>query len=1013
MAELPPLLLKSLNPAFRKQAENDLQALSVQSGFLSLLLRLVLDPSQDRAVRLAGSVYLKNVIKSRWEDEEPPILDADKAALRNELVPAMIALSNASDKAMRVQIAESISLIAKSDFPERWTDLIDKLVFSLSATDYDVNIGVLETAHSIFRPWRAATRSDKLFTVINLVLSRLTRPFMQLFLQTTSILFSRPPPPNLATVAQAQVLLVDIFYDFTCQDLPPDFEDGHLQFFGHDNGLFLQLLAWDPPELRGDPDDTTPSLPAQIKTGILETAELYVKLYPEILQNPESQDPEVLKRPEVMQNPDILLNSRIVEAFVRSVWEMVGSGKHTGIRDDGLVSQALRFMSTAIRSGQYKQLFKSHETISNLVQGIVVPNVGLREHEIEQFEDDPLEYIRLDLSVPSLGGAGLNVDAMTRRQAAAEVLRALVSSGFESETTQFAGAWIGEGLREYEKDRAQNWRAKDTAIYIMTAVATRGSTSQLGVTSTNTLVDVVQFFSDHVFQDLQAKAGTVHPILQVDAIRFLYTFRNQLVKSQLLSVLPLLVGHLNSDNYVCYTYAAISIERILFIRHGNQLLFNQADIHELAHPMVNALLSKIESAGSPQKVAENDYLMKCAMRVIITARSTLATDYERILQRLVGVLGVISSNPSNPLFDQYIFESISALMRFVVAANPDSLVTFEQNLFGPFTIILQQDIDQYVPYVFQVLAQMLESHKTGVPAEYRSLLPFLLTPAGWQQKGSIPGLVKLLKAFLARDAPNMIATSHYTAVLAIIQQRLIPSKLNDMWGFELLQSVVQYIPPPTLKQYFRPLMVTLLTRMQTSKTDKYVYHFVHFLAFTMAINVEGLGPDFVISSIEEIQPQLWSQIVSNFVVPEAPKMPPKDRKIFVVGITRLLTQSALMLQEPSVQVWPAIFTALAQLFLEPQYLTKKDGDDDPDAGLTAIDYEEQTAGYQAAYSRLAASETVSVDLVAHIRDPREYLGQELSKLTQRDPRVKTLISASDPEVAAPFTQSLASIGYGL
>lgn len=47
------------------------------------------------------------------------------------------------------------------------------------------------------------------------------------------------------------------------------------------------------------------------------------------------------------------------------------------------------------------------------------------------------------------------------------------------------------------------------------------------MTSTNALVDVVQFFSEHVFQDLQAAADAVHPILQVDAIRFLYSFRNQ------------------------------------------------------------------------------------------------------------------------------------------------------------------------------------------------------------------------------------------------------------------------------------------------------------------------------------------------------------------------------------------------------------------------------------------------------------------------------------------------------
>ena len=37
-------------------------------------------------------------------------------------------------------------------------------------------------------------------------------------------------------------------------------------------------------------------------------------------------------------------------------------------------------------------------------------------------------------------------------------------------------------------------------------------------------------------------------------------------------MLPLLLRHLGSDNYVCYTYAAISIERILFIKQGTQLM---------------------------------------------------------------------------------------------------------------------------------------------------------------------------------------------------------------------------------------------------------------------------------------------------------------------------------------------------------------------------------------------------------------------------------------------------------
>ncbi|KAF9472710.1 importin alpha re-exporter [Pholiota conissans] len=976
MADLPNLLLASLNPETRRQAEQSLAALRTQSGFLTHLLRLILDPSQDRAVRLSGSIYLKNITKLRWEEDEQPLAEQDKAALRAELVPAMLALSAPADKAIRAQVAESVSLIAELDFPAKWDNLIDQLVASLSATDYNVNIGVLQTAHSIFQQWRSHVRSDQLFTEINFVLSKFMDPFMQLFRRTATLLLTKPSPEpaltspqsNYELLAQAMVLLVDIYYDFTCQDLPPAIEDSHEEFFGPGTGWFQAFLLWEPAEIQSDPDDTTPSLTSQIKTGILEISELFIKLYPEQLQ----------KTPAV-------------ETLVQGVWSLVGSNKLPGVGDDSLVSQSLRFISTAIRSGYYKSLFSSRDTISSLVQGVVVPNVALREHDVEQFEDDPLEFIRLDLAVSATG-----TDLATRRQAAADVLQALVGSGYDAEATDIVGAWINTGLSEYASNKTENWKAKDSAVYLLTAVATKGSTTQHGVTSTNALVDVVKFFSDHVFQDLQAASGTVHPILQVDAIRFLYTFRNQLTKPQLLSVLPLLAHHLRSENYVTYTYAAITIDRILAIKQNNQLLFAQADIHDSALDLIDALLSRMEAARTPEKVAENDHLMKCTMRIIVTARQTLTPGYERILGRLVAILGVISKNPSNPLFDQYIFESISGLMRFVVAGAPTTLRTFEQALFGPFTIILQQDIDQYIPYVFQVLSQMLELHRGGpVPTEYRSLLPILLTPAMWMQKGSIPGLVRLLKAFLAQDHEQMFASGQVASVLAVVQQRLVPSKLNDTWGIELLQAVVLNVKPANLQQYLKPILISLLTRLHANKTDKFAYLFAKFLLFMMAINVDGLTPDLVISAMEEIQPQLWYQVTTNFIVPQAPKFPHKERKLAAVGITRLLCNSTLMLQEPSIRAWSPTYSALGRLFKERQYLDQKP-EDAGDAAITAIDFEEQAAGYQAAYSRLAASETAEADPVAYIANPLLYLQQELEKLTARyGQQVQSLIAAAE------------------
>ena len=111
--------------------------------------------------------------------------------------------------------------------------------------------------------------------------------------------------------------------------------------------------------------------------------------------------------------------------------------------------------------------------------------------------------------------------------------------------------------------------------------------------------------------------------------------------------------------------------------------------------------------------------------------------------------------------------------------------------------------------------------------------------------------------------------------------------------------------------------------MQQNKTNSYVYYFVYFLLYMLAINVDGLTPDYLIQTVEEIQPgyvrqpyyllladtmrptrvRLWFQIVTNFVIPQTGQLAVKDRKVAVVGLTRLLTRSTQSLKEPNVKAW--------------------------------------------------------------------------------------------------------------
>lgn len=140
---------------------------------------------------------------------------------------------------------------------------------------------------------------------------------------------------------------------------------------------------------------------------------------------------------------------------------------------------------------------------------------------------------------------------------------------------------------------------------------------------------------------------------------------------------------------------------------------------------------------------------------------------------------------------------------------PASLPNFEQGLLPALTYIIQEDIDrtsssatspvanldpEFVPYAYQIISQLLELNSGTIPEFYSTFLTGILTPPPWQQKGSIPGLVRLIRAFLDKDAPRLVQTKQLEIILGIIQQRLIPSKMNDSWAFELLDGTVSNIP---------------------------------------------------------------------------------------------------------------------------------------------------------------------------------------------------------------------------
>lgn len=64
-------------------------------------------------------------------------------------------------------------------------------------------------------------------------------------------------------------------------------------------------------------------------------------------------------------------------------------------------------------------------------------------------------------------------------------------------------------LTKYTENPQQNWRSKDAAMYLVTSLASRGSTQKHGVTQTSQLVSIPQFCQQHILPELERTDGKI------------------------------------------------------------------------------------------------------------------------------------------------------------------------------------------------------------------------------------------------------------------------------------------------------------------------------------------------------------------------------------------------------------------------------------------------------------------------------------------------------------------------
>lgn len=418
-------------------------------------------------------------------------------------------------------------------------------------------------------------------------------------------------------------LLVKLFHDLSSQDLPPIFEENLAAV----TSLLHKYLTYDNPLLATD-DDLESGPLEFVKAGICEAMTLYMQKYEDAFGD-------------------------LCQPFITSACNLLTTiGPE--MKFDILVSKALHFLTAVASLDKHASNFHNDTVLGEVVEKVILPNVTLRDSDVEQFEDEPIEYIRRDLE---------GSDADTRRRAATDFLRKLLEK-FEGMVTEVVGRYITHYLTAFAQNPTSEWKSKDTAVYLFSSIAAKGSvTTAHGIKTTNSLVDVVDFFQKNIASDLLADTG-VEPILKVDAIKYLYTFRSQLTKAQWSAAFSPLVKNLASPNYVVFTYAAIAVERVLLLTNeANEHIFGKADVEPFAKDLLGYLFQLMERDLAPEKIQENEFLMRCVMRVLLVLKESILPVMDIVLQHLINITNIIGQNPSNPRFYYYHFEALGALIR--------------------------------------------------------------------------------------------------------------------------------------------------------------------------------------------------------------------------------------------------------------------------------------------------------------------------------------------------------------
>ncbi|GLT76990.1 hypothetical protein SLA2020_486200 [Shorea laevis] len=922
-------------PEPRRAAEKSLSEAADRPNYGLAVLRLVAEATVDDQIRHAAAVNFKNHLRFRWVPSNDsnagptliPILDPEKEQIKALIVSLMLS----SSPRIQSQLSEALAVIGKHDFPKAWPTLLPELVASLQkaaqVSDYASINGILGTANSIFKKFRYQYKTNDLLLDLKYCLDNFAAPLLEVFLKTASVIDSAiasggGSAATLRPLFESQRLCCRIFFSLNFQELPEFFEDHMREWMGE----FKKYLTINYPLLESSSDGL--AVVDELRAAVCENISLYME-----------------KNEEEFQG---YLND-----FASAVWTLLTNVSLSSSRDK-LAVTAMKFLTT-VSTSVHHALFGSDGVIPQICQSIVIPNVRLREDDEELFEMNFVEFIRRDME-------GSDLD--TRRRIACELLKG-IATNYKKQVTDIVSIQIQNLLASYATNPTVNWKDKDCAIYLVVSLATK----KAGGTSVSTdLVDVNSFFTSVIVPELQSPVNG-SPMLKAGALKFFTMFRSQIPKPVAFQLLPDLARFLAVESNVVHSYAASCIEKLLLVKdEGGKARYTSADVTPFLHLLMNNLFNAFKFQDSE----ENQYVMKCIMRILGIAE--IPNDIAGLcIDGLTSILNEVCKNPKNPIFNHYLFESVAVLIRRACERDISLISAFEGKLFPSLQIILANDVTEFLPYAFQLLAQLVELNRPPISPNYMQIFVLLLSPDSWKRSSNVPALVRLLQAFLQK-APNEVnQEGRLNQVLGIFNM-LVSSPSTDEQGFYVLNTVIENLDYAVIAPYMPNIWKTLFMRLQNNRTVKFQKSLVIFMSLFLVKH----GATNLVDTMNSVQPNIFFAILEQFWIPNLKLITGAvELKLTAVASAKLICESPVLLDAAAAKHWGKMLDSIVTLLSRPEQERVEEEQEMPDIA--------ENVGYTAAFVKLYNAGKKEEDPLTDIKDPKQFLVASLVRLSSLSP----------------------------